>query len=261
MIRLLLDQPVPSTWGEFEVRKTYQVANPDGSPANGYIIQQVVKRTSVTMNGTTYTTSTDISTLTSGNVLNASDTYYELFPILNGTTCRGPGRKDRANCIDDQFQNGGIGRYTFESDTPGGEKTWALDDDPPTSGTIQMVGRNVFVPTTPADADALYATIQANRGGTLTLNGVVWNLSPRTPANGLPFTASFPLFSSLIRGKPIAVHTVTVTWTPDGRTNVTSVQSMSVGGKRRRTIRGRVASRSYRKRRTGTSRRRSRGQA
>jgi hypothetical protein len=260
MITIKLEKPVPVKWGEFEVRKTYSVANPDKTPAHGYIIQKVVKQTNVeTQDKKRYTTTTEITELTSGNVANASDTYYEIFPIINGTTCRtDEAAADRSNCIDDQFQNGAIARYTFESDEPGEPPTWGVDDDPPTSGTINMVGTNVFIPLKKEEAEALYDRIDANKGGSVEYNGVTWNLSKRTPANTLPFTASFPLFSSVVKGKSVAVHTVKVKWGYDGTTTVSSnVQQRRMGG-RRKTIRARAASKSYRKRRIGKATQRSR---
>jgi hypothetical protein len=263
MITIKLGRPVPVKWGEFEVRKTYLVKNEDGTGANGYIIQKVAKTTRAeTRDGKTYTSTTDISDLTRGNVLNASDTYYEIFPIINGTTCRNfPPAADRSNCIDDQFQNGGITRYTFESDEEGAPKTWGVDDDPATSGSVDMVGTNVFVPLSKEEAESLYDKIEANKGGSVVYNGITWNLSKRTPANGLPFTASFPLFSSLMKGKRVVIHRVNVSWDFTGRTNVTSGVEEKTGGRRRRTIRARAASRSYRKRRTGKATRRSQGRA
>jgi hypothetical protein len=260
MITIKLEKPRSGNWGEFEVRKTYSVVNSDKTPAHGYIIQKVAKKTEVkTEDGKKYTTTTEITELTSGNVANASDTYYEIFPIINGTTCRtDEAAADRSNCIDDQFQNGAIARYTFESDVPGEPPTWGVDDDPPTSGKIKMVGVNVFIPLKQEEAEALYDTIDANKGGSVEYNGVTWNLSKRTPANTLPFTASFPLFSSVVKGRSIAIHTVNVKWGYDGITTVSSKVQQQSAGRRRKTIRARAASKSYRKRRIGRATRRSR---
>jgi hypothetical protein len=239
----------PVKWGEFGVKKTYKVSSEE-TPANGYIIQEVKKDTTAISEGKVVNTNYGISDLTSGNVMFAKGTYYEVFPIVKGTTCY------NEVCIDDEFQNGAILRYTYE------DKEWGADDEPPTTGTIVMEGRNVFVPTSEEHAIALHTKIQEDKGGSIDLGGVRWNLSSRTPANGLPFAraTSFPLFDSFIKGKPVVLHKVTVTWDSRGVTRVQSTVTPLVGGrkKHRKTIRARAASKSYRKRRIGKATRRSR---
>lgn len=247
-IELIVDTPEIDNWGQFGLRKTFQVT----PPANGYIIQEVVKKTTATTSdGKTYSTTTEINDLTNGNVLNASDTYYELFPIIQGTTCKGVPKRDRSNCIDDQFQNGAILRYVPD------DKEWVADDEPATMGTITMIGTNVFIETSKEEAEALYDMINENKGGTFKdKTGNTWNLSPRTPANGLPYATSLiPVFSTLTKNKPIVVHNVVVRWKATGATTVTSSQSL-VGGRRRRLTRGRTASKLRYKRRIGRTRRR-----
>jgi hypothetical protein len=235
---LEVDEPVTNNWGEFEVRKTYRVTR-GGKTAGvfGYIIQTVDKRTDILVEGKPLTTSEDISKFTSGQVLNATQRYSELFPILNGTTCYGEETEDRTNCIDDQFQNGPLLRYVeYKRKRKGGPPVveWEADDEPPTQGTITMVGFNRFVETSEPVARGLADAIVAGGAGAggLTLSGVVWSLSPDTPANGLPFNAEY----QVLEQQSQATHRVKVTWGLDGNTDVVSSVDAQ-GGRRKKTHR------------------------
>lgn len=255
-VRLDVSEPASDNWGEFEVRKTYSVTR-GGKSAGvfGYIIQTVDKRTTVEVNGKSLTTSAEISTFTSGNVLNATETYSEVFPILNGTTCYGAVTEDRAECIDDQFQNGALLRYVEYKRKRKGKPTvteWAADDEPPTRGTITMVGFNRFVETDEATARGIAVSIGednpvgAGAGpGTITLTGVEWSLSKDTPANGLPYSADYRVSEH----QSHATHRVTVTWGVDGATSVESTVDPQSGGRRRKTYRTKKFRTQTRKRR------------
>lgn len=257
-IELVISEPVIKNWGEFEIRKTFNVT----PAASGYIIQEVKRTTDIVVyetNKKPRKINTDIGVLefTNGNVLNASGTYYEVFPIINGTTCNGKPVRSRSNCIDDQFQSGAILRYTFEADEEGEQKTWGADDYPPTSGTITMTGRCIFVPEAKkGDAKHLHAlmNIESPSGTWESPDGKTWNLSKRTPANGLAFRTSYPDFPS----SGAVEHTVTVTWDTTGTTTVHSSPPNAPleGGRRRRLTRGRTASKLRYKRRIGRTRRR-----
>lgn len=256
MVTIHVDPPQTDKWGEFEVRKTYNVSPPT---AFGYVVQRVSKQTTLIVHHPdkapeTLTTSSQISEFTSNQVNNASDTYYELFPILNGTTCDGEPELDRSNCIDDQFQNGAMLRYEAVTRNRRGKTPlveYYADDEPATSGTIEMIGTNVFVPTSEAVARDLYTRIQSGAGGTWKASptDVEWDLSPSTPANGLPYRSSFQMPTG-----PNVIHNVKVRWDQTGTTTI----SQHAG---RRLTRARAASRLYRTRRTGRATRRSRGQA
>lgn len=244
-IDLIVDPPFNDNWGEFAVRKTYRVSA-GGTPKGvfGYVIQKVEKVTRFEAAGRTYTTSAEVSEFTSNNVNYATESYYEVFPILNGTTCLGRPMRDRGNCIDDQFQNGALLRYEEDD----GEQI--PDDEPPTTGTIRMVGTNVFVPTTGDVAKSIYDAIM-NREASIVVGDIEWSLAENTPANGLPYREDFELPS-----QEHVIHTVDVAWTIEGVTTVTSEVSNTTGGRRRRSTRGRTASKLRYKRRTGRTRRR-----
>lgn len=262
-LELIVDDPVTDNWGDFQLRKSYKVTTDTGNPIGvfGYIVQSIDKRTTVTVGDqpTPLTTSAEISKFTSQQVNNASDSYFELFPILNGISCEGDPDLDRGNCVDDQFQNGAILQYEKVVQKRRGKEPlieYYADDEPPTSGTITMKGISVFVPTSEAVARSLYAQIQSGTGGVWKASETdpEWDLSPATPANGLPFRKSFQMPAG-----PKVVHSVLVKWdaSTGGTTTVTSTVEQQAG--RRRLTRGRAASKSYRKQRTGTSTRRLRG--
>lgn len=229
-LELVVEKPKKRKWGDFEVRKTFKVTK-DGGTAGvfGYVVQRVEKTTIVNVSdGRVLTTSGDIATFTTQQVQNATQTYYEAFPILNGTTCQGNPSRDRRNCVDDQFQNGALLRYELER----GE--YYADDDPPTHGRITMVGTCVFFPTDQATATAIYNAIQRPTMPTLIIEGTEWSLSPETPANGLPYRDDFEL-----QGDQQVVHDVVVSWNIKGKTEVNSQIRQQAGRshRRRRTTR------------------------
>jgi hypothetical protein len=257
-VRLNVDEPVFDNWGEFEVRKTYNVSRGGKTEGVfGYVIQTVDKRTEATAGGKEYKTSAEISKFTTGQVLNASESYSEIFPILNGTTCYGEVTQDRGQCLDDQFQNGAILRYVEYKRKRKGRppvSEWGADDDPPSKGKITMVGFNRFVETDEATArmianaiveDNPVGPVGAGAGpGTLNLSGVQWSLSEDTPANGLPYNKEYRVPEQQSQ----ATHRVTVTWGIDGVTTVASVVDPQSGG-RRKTYRKKKLRNQTRKRR------------
>lgn len=249
-LELLVDPPETDNWGDFQLRKTYRVSkNNQTAGVFGYVVQKIEKQTSVTVEGKTLTRSTEIQEFTTGQVLHATHNYYEVFPIIQGIPCDGQPKADRRNCVDDQFQNGAMLRYVPRKTRKG--VVYDADDEPPTQGTITMVGTNVFFPTDEATARNIYSGIQTPKSQSINIDGTEWSLSTETPANGLPYRDEFELPAGAKM-----IHTVKVSWDIQGNTQVDSSVSQ-VGG----SSRGRAASKSYRKRRTGRATRRSRGLA
>lgn len=233
-------------FGQFTLIRPFVV---QGSPTpNGFIVQKIDRTAEVTVHypggDKTIKTTKDISSFTSGNVGHAADNYYELFVVQNGKVLDS-----------DQFQSGQILEYV-----PGGP-----DDRVKTSGTITITGTSVFIPATKAEVDDAAAKIdQAEKVSTRSQTkfaalGETWDTFKGEAANGLPFLRT-PTQDLFAKSKSnTLVHKTVVTWTRDGRNSV--VRDSAAGGRRRRTIRARAASRSYRKRRTGTTRRHLRGRA
>jgi hypothetical protein len=246
-LELIVDPPETDNWGDFQLRKTFRVTkNNETTGVFGYVVQKIEKTTRVDVEGKTLTRTTEIQEFTSSQVLYATHNYYEVFPILNGNPCDGEPQEDRGNCIDDQFQNGPLLRYLPRKTRRG--VIYEADDEPPTEGSIRMVGTNVFIPTDEATARSIYTAIQTGQTS-IRLQDTEWTLSPETPANGLPYRDEF----TLPKG-PKTIHNVTVTWNNQGNTQITSKLIQLAG-----SIRGRAASKSYRKRRTGRATRRLRG--
>ena len=232
-------------YGQFTLIRPFVLTGP--ADANGFIVQRIDRTINVTVHKKqpkTLTTTEEVSSFTSGNVKNAADSYYELFVVKDGDIL------DR-----DQFQSGQVLRYV-----PGGP-----DDNPPTSGTITITGTSVFHLATPeVVAKAAEKIDQAEKVSTRRQTefealGETWNTFQGTPANGLPY-----LKKPKIEGKDLLagaasnrlIHKTTVTWKNDNNPS-TMTDTTSVGG-RRKTIRARAASKSYRKRRIGKATRRSR---
>jgi hypothetical protein len=213
---------VAEPWGGFVVQKSF---SPPPGELSGVIVQTVTKTTRVTVHETpprVLTTSREIAEFTSNQVQYATHTYSELFPVVNGEVVER-----------DNFQNGAVLRYEKE------KRKWYADDEPPTSGTITMVGTLGFVRLAPSEAKALQAMTDAQAGTWPGLNAV-WSFAPTTPANGLGYTESRPEFPAQVR------HTVTVTWEKDGSpSTVNSTVTEVRGGRRRQTRRARKSRRRY----------------
>lgn len=229
----LTKPPEKHDWGEFEVEKTFTVvSNVPNEPVFGYVVQKVEKVTNVTVHtlkgDIQYSTSQDIQKFTENQVNYATHTYYEVFPILNGITCYGKPDEERNNCIDDRFQNGALLRYEYDEV----EKEYYADNEPPTSGTIQMIGTCVFIPTDETIAKRIYSSILNQSQSTIKIGNVQWSLSENTPANGLPYSE----FYEFPKGVKQLIHRVGVMWNKEGKTIMKSEIKM-VGGKRKKTYR------------------------
>jgi hypothetical protein len=235
-IVLLVRDPMFDNWGEFGVRKTYRVSRGRNTKGVfGYIIQTVQKNTQFSTGEQEYRTSEEIAKFTNRNVLNATGIYSEVFPILNGTTCYGEETEDRGECMDDQFQNGALLRYEEE------DGTFYANDDPPTKGTITMIGYNQFFPTDEETVREIVRTTLSR--GTMKLQGITWTADLNTPARGLLYNSDFRIGHRASE----ATHMVNVSWETDGKTNVKS--EVATRGGRRRTYRKKKLRNQTRKRR------------
>lgn len=239
-------------WGDFQLIRPFVLKGPKTS---GFIVQLIERTATVIVHRAKpeeLTTSEKISSFTSRNVQNAVGSYYEIFMVKDGKVL------DR-----DQFQGGQILEY------PRGSP----DDRTKTEGTIRIIGTSVFIPGDIAGVEAASEASErvATRSMTrVNLLGQTWDTFADTPANGLPFLSgavALPL-KDLARSNTL-VRTCTVSWGVDGQTTLTEttvpkstpVKVVSATGGRRRSTRGRPASKSLRTRRTGRARRRSRRQA
>jgi hypothetical protein len=256
------------SWGDFQLIRPFAIERiAEGEPdrgLNGFIVQRIERTATVTVHSApprTLTTSDQIADFTNQQIQNAVGTYYELFAVNNGKIL------DR-----DQFQGGGILRYVKE----GGE--YVGETDPNTSGTIKIVGRSVFVRSNRVKVDeAEEAMARAESGPATRLStelsvlGKTWSTFTATAANGLPFLEAGEeeqLFGALAASN-VLTRTCIVTWGIDGQTTLTEttvpksapVKEVSATGGRRRSTRGRPASKLLRTRRTGRARRRSRRRA
>jgi hypothetical protein len=239
-------------WGEFTLIRPFVVG---GEEANGFIVQRIERTATVTVHddGRVLKTSGEISSFTGGNVANTVDTYYELFVVENGEAL------DR-----DQFQSGAVLHY---------DEAGFADDDPPTSGTLKIVGTSVFVSAPAADiARAKDAMERAESAGATRAStrvkalGVDWDAFKETPANGLLYAKNAATALGLGESNQLK-RTCAITWGEDGKSRLVEttvpasdeVNVAAAGGNR--STPGRSASKSSRKRRTGRARRRSSRQA
>lgn len=215
-------------WGDFTLIKQYTVRDASGNTDGvfGYVVQHVQRKTVVLvdrgrMPAQRLTTTEEINTFTLGNVGYATHSYYEIFPIYNGVGTEG-----------DQFQSGALLTYYPPDDKhPEAEP----NDEPPTTGMINIIGVNVFIPTDEPTARFLRDAIEKNSPPEITVDGVTWTLNQATPAAGLPYTTDFAMPPG-----PRLVHAVTVKWNVKGKTTIQSeIQRAHRGGRTRRALRRR----------------------
>jgi hypothetical protein len=170
---------------------------------NGYILQEVRKHTVAYVlckNGLKKIN--DIAKFTDGNVKYMNDSYYELFPVLDGKACSG-----------DNFQNGEILRYVIDNNTkkPGG------DNNPPTRGTIKQTGKICFIPAPYMSVISTQLKMRKNirtvKDTYITIFGIDWNINRLLPANGLPYSTSDAVIDLYNKSKSNTInHIVTVEW-------------------------------------------------
>lgn len=166
-------------FGEFKVQKNYCVPH-----ANcGKVVQIIQKSTEATdVNNITYSTTKEISSLTSKNVKFSNDDYVEIFQI----------GRDKRSTVDDAFQNGAVVPYDEEN------APWVFDsihdeERVPylTTGKITVIGTNFYLPSKVfATFNKKFNIKEDNEGPangllatTLTEEVVVWlnNNSPNPP--------------------------------------------------------------------------------
>jgi hypothetical protein len=210
-------------WGQFAVRKKYKF--PAGT--YGYVIQTVERSIDAqVVEGPRLTTTEDVENFTTGKVKYASGTYSEIFPILDGV-----------GVYDDLFSGGAILQYNRDRRT----RTWYADDEPPTYGTIRMVGTNRFFPTDKETAESIVSDIQARDDSrTRTFQDVVWTLNRKTPAAGLPYNSDY----RVLPGDSEATHEFEIRWTSHGGATTVTSNVIRMRGARRKT-RGRKKLRKY----------------
>ena len=224
MIRFDVADPEARYFGDFSVYKEITVEeNGTQKGVVGVVIQSVARQTRATTTETpprVLTTTAQIAEFTSNQVLYASDSYSELFPIVDGQ-CK----------YADRFQGGAIASYT----TPKRGKPY-VDADPAieTSGTISIVGTCEFIKTDMSVIEAMSAA--AKKKGTIEFQGVSWSFSPNTPANGLGYSTAYTVESG-------PKHSVHVTWDPKVDEALSKVTSTVLRGGRRKTRRRRASRR------------------
>lgn len=247
---------VVNPFGDFQLIRPFIVTREAPGEArdgiNGFIVQLIERTARVIAHrdggDEELTTEGKISSFTSGKVRNAVGNYYELFIVEKGEVL------DR-----DQFQGGQVLSYPIENP----------DDKIKTSGTITIKGTSVFVRSNPAKiAQAKAAMARSEAAGATRSStrfralGEAWDTFDGEPANGLPYLGSKISGVLELANSNRLVRTCTVTWSRDGKTTLEEIteprsarvyKRSAAGG----AIRGRSASKSYRKRGTGTARRRS----
>ena len=169
---------------------------------NGYILQEVKKNTNAYVlckNGLKKIN--DIEKFTDGNVKYMNDSYYELFPVLDGKACYG-----------DNFQNGEILHYTIDENGESGG-----DNNPPTRGTIKQIGIICFIEA-PYESEIstqnkMRRNIRTIKDTYINIFGIDWNINTRLPANGLPFSTSDKVIDLFFKSKSNTInHIVNVKW-------------------------------------------------
>lgn len=214
---ITLGPPVVNNWGQFAARKGYRL--PKGT--YGYVIQTVERSIDAqVVDGPHLTTSADVEDFTSGKVKYASGTYSEIFPILDGD-----------GAYDDLFSGGAILRYKRDRRV---RSKWYADDEPPTHGTIRMIGTNQFFPTDKDTAQLIVDDIRAKDDSrTREFQGVVWALNRKTPAAGLPYNSDYRVN---LDGSEV-IHEFEIRWTSHGGTTTVTSNVVRKGGGRRETRR------------------------
>lgn len=234
--------------GQFTLIRPFVLRGPK---TNGFIIQLIERQTTVAVHRAggiqILRSSNEVSSFTSGNVLNASDNYYEIFLVENGRVL------DR-----DQFQGGQVLRYVATGP----------DSDPPTSGEIIIRGTSVFVPAGIEDMKRAMGAAEGVATRSMTrvkALGWSWDAFSGTPANGLPYLPGDAALSlDKLSASNTLVRVCRVKWTADGHTALSESTDppspkvyVTTGGRRRKSSRGRTASKSYRTRGTGRAKSRS----
>jgi hypothetical protein len=203
-------------WGEFSVKKAFQVdkINNKNSNVSGFVIQLVRKyTTAVAQCKDNIKRIGSIENFTNNNVRYMNHSYFEIFPVLNGTST-----------FADEFQNGAILRY--EQDKKG--EPWYANDNPPTAGQIIQTGIFFFISSPEIIVNRINNFIISNNNTNnnnsnnnnnksnktkINIFGIEWDINKKYPANGLPYTVSKKAFNLVnIRESNIIEHMVVASW-------------------------------------------------
>lgn len=210
------------SWGEFMVKKDFIVKLQANSSAaanvedltnkmkkmsivkdntiSGFILQYVTKKTSLyaLCKENVLQKIKNIDEFTTNRVKYMNDSYYELFPIINGKTI-----------YPDSFQNGAVLRY--EKD----KTKWYANNNPPTKGEIAQEGTCYFISEEKSIVkrviSVLEKSIRKRSAIPITLFGIEWDMNPMLPANGLPYTEDIEDIGKLKKSNTV-YHVVHVEW-------------------------------------------------
>ena len=185
--------------GSPQKRKSAKKVIPaDQQGVHGYIIQHVDKKThAAILTDTGVKRIHDIEQFTNDRVKYMNDSYYEVFPVINGEALDG-----------DDFRNGAILRYVRDG------KKYFADNNPPTAGTIDIIGNLFFIPDTEINVKKTITTLSKKRlPATIKLFNVDWETRKDTPANGLLFSSNNVSYNimPLSKSEPL-IHKVSVWW-------------------------------------------------
>ena len=224
---------VAGSWGEFTVEKSFEVlslnvaSQSKSTSANalvnakqldnlinkmnrlsiimspcGFILQYVTKKTVVhaLCGDNTVKKIENIDEFTNNRVKYMNDSYYELFPILDGKST-----------YHDSFANGAVLHY--EKD----KTKWYADNNPPTKGKIVQEGKLYFIPEKRSVVEDIISIIDKSTRKRspiiVPIFGIEWDLNPIMPANGLPYTTQKigDILESMRKSNSIQ-HTVSAVW-------------------------------------------------
>ena len=193
-----IDRVVSDKWGEYMVDKDMKVTSPSES-VYGFIIQHVRKMTTAKVLTTSgFKKIKDIDAFTSSRVRYMNESYYELFPVVDGVATE-----------TDSFANGAVLHYEQH------KSKWYANNNPPTIGSILQTGSCFFIPATEDDVHAVIAFMKKNarvrNPREMHVAGITWYISTISPANGLLYTDNIePLFS--LQQSNTLVHVVVAQW-------------------------------------------------
>jgi len=146
----------------------------------------------------------NIDTFTREQVIHMNADYYELFPVLKGTSVNS-----------DHFGNGAILHYEYDKDM----KKWVANNNPPTKGKIIQIGTSGFIPMEKKEVEKIARKIKdqcrpsKKKSCTLMVFDIEWDHTIFSYAKGLPFTTKDirERIQSFIQS-PLKQHTIIAEW-------------------------------------------------
>jgi hypothetical protein len=215
-VKIVGHNPIREYWGAFRVIKTFDILESIQNKNNGklrnipsnvsgFIVQHVIKETNAfaLCKDNIIKKINNIDKFTSNKTLHMNHTYTELFPVIDGKSA-----------YSDLFSNGAILRYEYDSN----DNIWYANNNPPTAGHIEQKGLIYFIEAERYDVENVIQYIDNNNNNNskktkILALGLEWDISKKTPANGLPYISGEKGFSLLNKKQSnITTHLVTADW-------------------------------------------------